>query len=456
MWRFSSLFVLSAMRQNGDSNDMIAENLFYVAIFLAEAVTARLYFNYIYKQTKSRTCVFFSFALGYTLLFLASQLDAVLVNVALFLIVNAVILALNYSCERVSALMHATFLTLMMSISEILVNLLLTYKTNDYTAYTYSLSAFMPLFVFSKLLYFLITVVASRLFRPHKNISNEPSQIVRLCVMPIVSVIIVVTFIYIGSVGELTKLTEILVSISVIALLLVNIVVLSIYNRIQKIDEEYAALQIGQLKDQSDAEYYEMLQQQYDNQRILIHDIQRHFSVIGMMAEDGETRKIREYISALEDMPEFKRKVRLCDEPILNMILLRYSEYCAANGISFLCDVRADCVSFMDAASITALFGNLLSNAVEAAERSQEKIVEFSITKNAQQNSVLISAVNSCDIVPVKGTDGNFETSKSKAKGHGYGTKSIARVILKYGGEYDMRYDDSTREFHSVICFPLG
>lgn len=434
---------------------MIAEKLLYAAIFLTEAITAWLYFSYIYTQTKNSLHTLFCFTLGYTLLFVASQFDAVLINVMLFLAVNAVILSLNYSCERKSALLHAAFLTLTMSVSEILVNLFITYVTKDYTAYAYSFSAFMPLFVFSKLLYFFITVVAARLFKPHKGFSEEPSQIVLLCVMPLVSVIVIVTFIYIGTTGQLTSLTEIMVTVSVFSLLLVNIVVLFIYNRIQKLDEEHAAFQMSQIRDRADAEYYEMLQQQYDGQRILIHDIKRHFSIIDLMAEEGESQKIREYISELEDLPEFKRKARLCDDPILNLVLLRNSDYCSANSINFSCDVRADSISFMDATSITALFGNLLSNAIEAAEMSKGKMVELSVMKNLQQNSVLISLVNSCDVAPIKDANGNFETIKDKNKGHGYGTKSIARVVQKYNGKSDMRYDEDAKEFHSIICFPV-
>lgn len=434
---------------------MIAEKLLYAAIFLTEAITAWLYFSYIYTQTKNSLHTLFCFTLGYTLLFVASQFDAVLINVMLFLAVNAVILSLNYSCERKSALLHAAFLTLTMSVSEILVNLFITYVTKDYTAYTYSFSAFMPLFVFSKLLYFFITVVAARLFKPHKGFSEEPSQIVLICVMPLVSVIVIVTFIYIGTTGQLTSLTEIMVTVSVFSLLLVNIVVLFIYNRIQKLDEEHAAFQMSQIRDRADAEYYEMLQQQYDGQRILIHDIKRHFSIIDLMAEEGESQKIREYISELEDLPEFKRKARLCDDPILNLVLLRNSDYCSANSINFSCDVRADSISFMDATSITALFGNLLSNAIEAAEMSKGKMVELSVMKNLQQNSVLISLVNSCDVAPIKDANGNFETIKDKNKGHGYGTKSIARVVQKYNGKSDMCYDEDAKEFHSIICFPV-
>ena len=173
------------------------------------------------------------------------------------------------------------------------------------------------------------------------------------------------------------------------------------------------------------------------------------------MAEEGESQKIREYISELEDLPEFKRKARLCDDPILNLVLLRNSDYCSANSINFSCDVRADSISFMDATSITALFGNLLSNAIEAAEMSKGKMVELSVMKNLQQNSVLISLVNSCDVAPIKDANGNFETIKDKNKGHGYGTKSIARVVQKYNGKSDMRYDEDAKEFHSIICFPV-
>lgn len=434
---------------------MIAEKLLYVAIFMAEAITAWLYFSYIYKQEKNSLYTSISFALGYTLLFLASQLSIVVLNASLFFVVNTAILYLNYSCEIKSSVLHAAFLTLTVSISEILVNLLITVIVKDYNAYTYSMPVLFRFAVFSKLLYFFITVVGARAFKPHKGHYNEPSQLVLLCVMPVVSVIIIVTFIYLGSNGQLTDLTEILVTVSTMALLFVNIVVLFIYNRIQKLDEEHAALQIAQLKDQADTEYYKMLQQQYDGQRILIHDIKNHFNVIRSMAEDGDNGKIREYISELEALPEFQHRARMCDDPILNMILIRNADYCSAKNISFFCDVRAGSVSFMDATSITALFGNLLSNAVEAAEKSEGKMVELSVIKNVEQNNVLVSVVNSCDEAPLKDASGELITSKDSGEGHGYGTKSIARVVTKYDGRKDFRYEKDAREFHFIICFPL-
>lgn len=396
-----------------------------------------------------------SFALLYSSLYLIARLNIVLLNVFSFFIVNTILLKHNYYCKIKSAILHSSFLTLAMAISEVLVNLYITGISNDYIAYTYSLSAFASLFVFSKLAYFFITIFAARFFKPHKVFSLEPSQLPLLCTMPLVSVVVIVAFIYIGISGQLTDLTETLVAVSVVLILFVNIIVLLAYNRIQKLDEERATLQVSQIRDQADAEYYQLLQQQYDEQRILIHDIRKHFGVIDLMAEDGNMTKIREYISELDRHPEFKRKTRLCNDPILNMVLLRYAEQCSEKSISFSCDVRSDSVSFMDATSITALFGNLLSNAVEAAETSEEKSIDFSITYNSDGNCVIISLINSCDTAPKIDSSGNYKTLKCDQGIHGYGIKSIERVVRKYNGMSACRYDSTTRTFHFTIRFPF-
>ena len=434
---------------------MTGEKRLYAAIFIAEAITAWLYFSYIYSQRKNNLTVFFSFALAYASLYIIAQLNIVFLNVLSFFLVNTILLKQNYYCEIKSAILHSSFLTLAMGISEVLVNLYITSILNDYTAYTYSLSAFASLFVFSKLAYFFVTIFAARFFKPHKGFSLELSQLPLLCAMPLVSVVVIVAFIYVGISGQLTDLTEILIAVSVVLMLFVNIIVLLAYNCIQKLDEERATLQVSQIRDQADAEYYQLLQQQYDEQRILIHDIRKHFGVIDLMAEDGNTVKIREYISELERQPEFKRKARLCDDPILNMVLLRYSELCSEKSISFSCDVRSDSVSFMDATSITALFGNLLSNAVEAAEKSEEKSIDFSITYNPDGQCVIISLTNSCDIAPRIDSNGNYKTSKRDQDIHGYGIKSIERVVRDYNGMSASRYDYTTRTFHYTIRFPV-
>lgn len=239
---------------------MIGEKIVYAILFLAEAVTAWLYASYIYTAKRSPIYTFISFTLGYLLLFVVAQYGAVMINIGMFFVVNTIILGLNFSCKIKSAVLHAAFLTLIVGISEILVNLLITYITDDYTAYMDSFSAFVSLVVFSKLLYFFITVVAARLFKPHKGVNEEPNQILLLCVMPFVSVIVIAAFVYIGMTGQLVGLAEILAAISSFALLLVNIAAQTVnakgihpeFVEFEKIARKYNPVNFGDMRTGND------------------------------------------------------------------------------------------------------------------------------------------------------------------------------------------------------------
>ena len=251
-------------------------------------------------------------------------------------------------------------------------------------------------------------------------------------------------------------MTEILIAISMLTLLLVNISVLIVYDRFQALAEDNMALNISKVRDEADTDYYQMLQEQYEDQQILIHDIKKHLSTINDLLREENPASVEEYIMQLEDMPSLKRKVRLCKNPRLNTILVRYSEYCESKGIDFTCNIRSQNFDFMDPVSMTALFGNVLSNAIEAAEQSEEKIVEFSATNSTVKNCLLISVINSCDISPSTDIYGNLRSRKADTQQHGYGTKSIGRVVTKYNGLAQSYYDEKTQRFHFVVRFPYS
>lgn len=163
------------------------------------------------------------------------------------------------------------------------------------------------------------------------------------------------------------------------------------------------------------------------------------------------------YLSSIErgrERPSLEILVGICNNPILNLILLRFWEDCNRKHISIQYDIRDNCVSFMEAPSVTSLYDNLLSNAVDAANQSSERIVELSVTRNIEQAIIVISVVNSCDIPPVPDTRGRFLTSKRSAGIHGVGLKSIERIVAKYHGASTMYYDSECRRFHHIIQFP--
>ena len=142
----------------------------------------------------------------------------------------------------------------------------------------------------------------------------------------------------------------------------------------------------------------------------------------------------------------------MCTDPILDMLLQRTRQECEKKGLIFLCDVREGCTEFMDAPSITALYGNLISNAMEGAQDSKDRSLELRVTNNAQ--GVVLSLVNDCDTPPKSDSVGRMVTRKQDAQLHGVGMKSIDRVVRRYNGIQTVYYDDQSRQFHYVIHFP--
>ena len=181
---------------------------------------------------------------------------------------------------------------------------------------------------------------------------------------------------------------------------------------------------------------------------MLIHDIRKHLDTIRDLA--GEPEAVSRYVEELEKSPALQNKVRVCGNHILDVVLCRYKEVCEGKGIGFAADVRDQSIDFLMQSEITSLFGNLLENAVEAAEGSAEPDMELLVDKRPG-GSVLISLVNTCRTPPESDGMGGFATWKADKERHGAGLKSIRGTVKKYGGTLQQRYDANTKLFHTVI-----
>mgnify|MGYP002513846019 FL=1 len=112
----------------------------------------------------------------------------------------------------------------------------------------------------------------------------------------------------------------------------------------------------------------------------------------------------------------------------------------------------SDNLKFINGYDISALFNNLLDNAVEAAAESSEKFIHIEITNSLSSYHKII-VINSCDIEP-KSKKGNLITTKRNKDIHGFGTKSIRKTVKKYNGELHWEYDNANKQFKLVILFP--
>lgn len=341
------------------------------------------------------------------------------------------------------------FLTVVMGGTEILAAVLLLPISHDFGAYKYDLSVMISFAVLGRLLYFSIMQISARLFKPTKD-GIDTSTVLLLSVLPLVSVLITMTITYISITTRIKPIVGILMAISVIALLMVNILVTVVYNHIQKMYNDRLELELIAQKAKMDTENYKILENQYENQRVLIHDIRGHMQVMRGLLESKNYDELENYLLDMERDPALQKIARLCDNTVLNVILVHHASICKSLDIDIDFDIRQHSVDFISAHDITAIFDNLLTNAEEAAKNTSEKYIKLSATQQGE-TGMLITIINSCDSAPDMDEDGNIKTKKKDKEHHGVGLKSVKQAVQRYHGVSRMYYNDEENRFHSVI-----
>ena len=88
-----------------------------------------------------------------------------------------------------------------------------------------------------------------------------------------------------------------------------------------------------------------------------------------------------------------------------------------------------DAIKCIDASHITVLFGNIIDNAIEAAEMSEEKIINISVRIQGQYVSIYIeNSFNS------QYSNINLITTKKDKNLHGFGMKNVKRIVEECNG----------------------
>ncbi len=227
-----------------------------------------------------------------------------------------------------------------------------------------------------------------------------------------------------------------------------NIIVFYINELTIKVNHKYTQILLDKQQEKDTIDYYKLLSEQNENSKVLIHDITKHLNTIKQLSEDKDSN-IAQYISEIVNDFNIMNPIDYCNNPTVNLITHRHYEICKKNNINFTISIKNANIDFIKEHDITALLDNLLENAVESALMTNEKFIDFSIsTRNS--NFVIIKISNSCNKKP-KYIDGTLVSSKSTSGMHGIGTRSIKRVVEKYNGNLEMKFDNDTKTFTSVI-----
>ena len=427
-------------------------NICYLLIYISEAIIFTYYCSNLRTDKTSKLGYHFLVILMYTILFLLSFLRNPFVNTGFFMLFNFLFLLLMVKTNWTSALFHTAIITSAMGLSEVVIFAIFSSIPNDIFNQLLNPNKVLLLSILSKLLYFIVVYVISHIFLSNnEEASISMAESIFLSAVPFLSVFIILTFIVIQSIDNISSAANMMLTISALSLLIINIIIFSLYEYRNKKNRELTELKLLSQKEYDSAEYYKMLLKQDENQKILIHDIKKHLNAIALLNEQNSPDRVQSYIEHLLEFSDFKSSVRICNNDLLNAILCKYKSECEALNISISIDVRNNSIDFMEDSDISALFCNLMDNAIESASKAHNSFIDLSVIQHEGTTHTLITMENSCRINPFTNNSSMLKTTKRDSHRHGFGMKSIRKIVSKYKGDMSIYYDNEKTSFHTII-----
>lgn len=196
---------------------------------------------------------------------------------------------------------------------------------------------------------------------------------------------------------------------------------------------------------------YQLSKENIDMVNQKYHDLKHQINLLKTQAYVGKSTS---YLEKMEHEIRVYETQNKTGNQILDAVLTNKAMICQNKEIELKFIVDGEALSFMEDMDVSALFGNMLDNAIESAEKQQEKqkrLIWLYVTREKQ--FVRIRTENYCD-EKIRFKNGMPVTTKKDRRLHGYGMKSIKSTVEKYHGSVVATQENNW--FELKILLPAG
>lgn len=430
----------------------------YLLMYLIESITCFIFFENSYNRKQEPDYWDYRAHVAYPAVFAVSYaisfISVPFINLIAFFVGTLFIAYFCYEIKLKSAVFMTAILSAFMLVSELVVIFFSSMMFD--TELIQAQDDIMIIVIqsgLSKLAYFLLAFITAKVFTNKDRLQESDKYLIALGFLPVATAIVLHFLFYYELTHDVEEPYNTWLTISSVLLLASNIVVFAIYDFVQRSNSENMFLQIDNIKNKARMEYYEMLMSQYENRSILVHDIKRHLVSIEAAAQKGDSEGVERYIDTIRADFGLDDRIRFSGNRILDVIINRYDNKCKILGISFTAEAKSVPDDFINEVDMTALIDNLLENAAESAIKSEKHHVHF-FAERLNHGFLTVNITNSCDEAPEFDSKG-VPVSMKKGKNHGWGTKSINKVLKKYDGELKYKYLGEERQFETELMIKI-
>lgn len=260
--------------------------------------------------------------------------------------------------------------------------------------------------------------------------SSKTILLINLILFEAVLVVLVNLYIIIKVNGELSHTLISLLKVGAIAAMVVALIALYVVSEIVRLSEKEQEAKVNQILLTKSKETVDLL-------RMHRHDFINHLQVILGMLQLGRSDNAVEYIKDIAGEVGNSPCVNEMKNPLLASLIAEKRLRAEQSGVQLFVESRSQLEGIpVPMPKLSSLIGNLLDNAITAAQQTmdQKGIVELELYE--ENNSFNILVHNNGAAIPVELQDKVFEkgVSTKTEDGHGYGLFIVKSIVEQYGG----------------------
>jgi len=191
--------------------------------------------------------------------------------------------------------------------------------------------------------------------------------------------------------------------------------------------------EILQFQEELSKRRYEELAEIISKNHQLVHDMNNHLFMLQEYAREEDVVGLQRYIREVQQEYILGSRKTWTGNQALDFILNQKKTEAERQKIEFQIQADKSVYLPMTDSEICVLFGNLLDNAIEASAQIKEEKKWIKVSLGQQKEMFFLNITNNYTKAPVM-QRGEYVTTKQQKDAHGYGIKSVKRIVEKYEG----------------------
>ena len=218
---------------------------------------------------------------------------------------------------------------------------------------------------------FLLVKCVNQITRKKNYQTIENKLFTVLLTLPAATIIIFMCIYY--SQISYTGVNRIMIPIGAALLLMTNICIFAVFDKLIEKSEEVKKMELLYQKSKAENINQKYINKVNEDKRVFLHDVNKFLCTAASLIENGKNLELDSMVRHLGIRMEELKNYSYCADPVLNSILCERKFVAESKGILYKIklgnNLRTDFIEDLDLISIV---GNLLDNAIEAAEKTKK------------------------------------------------------------------------------------